>query len=352
MLDVPKRSIKGRLSRGRIFFFWRNILRICLLVCSISKFAFFLSFPVWKRNKYANAKSLFVSPRWASDIAASPESLHVKRGLPQRGKKVVFRSLGKKTWASLSLDDFKAPELEYVMLRILQAQEAWARGRYGQSGFNQVFMAETYFSRQTKFPSAAVASNSTHGRQYKLSLKGGLLLFWIAVVLSAAGCPVHLYWDFLCYYHHQILVLIRCFLGCSFLFSSVHDFSIICLLNAIACNFPGWKDEAPLKTVMEHPQVETGPEQSRWHRAFNLLNISGLMAIQHDWWLPASSYCYGSKGCLPLADRKLSWATHRAISPDLPIFFFPPKTPQLLRSISPWRKNDLSVSVCLHICSE
>lgn len=95
------------------------------------------------------------------------------RGLPQRGKTVLFRSLSKKTWASLSLDDFKAPELEYVMLRSLQAQEAWARGRYGQSGFSQVFMAETYFSRQTKFPSAAVASNSTHGRQYKLSLQRG-----------------------------------------------------------------------------------------------------------------------------------------------------------------------------------
>lgn len=38
---------------------------------------------------------------------------------------------------------------------------------------SQVFMAETCLSRQTKFPSAVVASNNTCGRQYKLPLQRG-----------------------------------------------------------------------------------------------------------------------------------------------------------------------------------
>lgn len=101
------------------------------------------------------------------------------------------------------------------------------------------------------------------------------------------------------------------------------------------------------KNVMEHPQVETGPERSWWHRAFNLLNVSGLMAVQHDWWLPAPCYCCGWKGCLPLEDRKLSWATQRAISCDILIIFFQ-KTPQLLRSVNPWEKN-FSLRICLFI---
>lgn len=129
----------------------------------------------------------------------------------------------------------------------------------------------------------------------------------------------------------------------------MYEFSIICLLNAITCNFPGWKKRSSFeKNVMEHPQVEMGPEHSWWLGDFNLLNVSGLMAIQHDWWLPASCYCCGWKGCLPLEDRKLSWATQRAISCDLLIIFFFPKIPQLLRSTNPWRKN-FSLCICLFI---
>lgn len=101
---------------------------------------------------------------------------------------------------------------------------------------------------------------------------------------------------------------------------------------------------------MEHPQVEMGPEHSWWLGDFNLLKVSGLMAIQHDWWLPASCYCSGWKGCLLLGDRKLSWATQRAISCDLLIIFFSPKIPQLLRSTNPWRKNSLCAYACLYIC--
>lgn len=151
--------------------------------------------------------------------------------------------------------------------------------------------------------------------------------------------PPYVYTEiFFCCYHHWTLVFIWYFLHCSFLFSSMYEFSIVCSLNAIACNFPSWKDGAPLKTVMEHPQVETVPERGWWHRAFNLLNVSGLMAIQRDWWLPASCYCCGWKGCLPLEEGMLSWVTGRAISDDLLIIFFQ-KTVQLLRSICSWGKN-------------
>lgn len=96
---------------------------------------------------------------------------------------------------------------------------------------------------------------------------------------------------------------------------------------------------------MEHPQIETGPEHSCWHRAFHLLKVSGLMAIQHDWWLPASCYHCGWKGCLPLKDRKLSWATHRAISCDLLIIFFP-KDSQVAEEHRPLGKN---LSLCIHL---
>lgn len=118
--------------------------------------------------------------------------------------------------------------------------------------------------------------------------------------------------------------------------------------------FPRFKNRTSFekKNVMEHPQVEMGPEHSWWLGDFNLLNVSGLMAIQHDWWLPASCYCCGWKGCLPLEDRMLSWGTQRAISCDLLInFFFPPKIPQLLRSTNPWRKKtSLCTFACLYIC--
>lgn len=75
-----------------------------------------------------------------------------------------------------------------------------------------------------------------------------------AAVLGSSGSKfalVHLYQVFFSsYYPQQILVLTWCFLGISFLFSSMYEFSIICLLNAIACNFPGWKKkEVPLKKM-------------------------------------------------------------------------------------------------------
>lgn len=61
---------------------------------------------------------------------------HLKASLCETGEMVAFRSLGRETSASLSLEDFKSPESEYVMLRSLQAQEAWAGGKCGQSGFH------------------------------------------------------------------------------------------------------------------------------------------------------------------------------------------------------------------------
>lgn len=162
------------------------------------------------------------------------------------------------------------------------------------------------------------------------------------MVPSAAVCPcTSISRGFFSYYHRQILVLTWCFLGSSFLISSMYEFSIICLLNAITCNFPGSKKEVPLKkkNVMEHPQVKMGPEQSWWLGDFNLLNVSGLMAIQHDWWLPASCYCCGWKGCLPLEDRMLSWGTQRAISCDLLIIFFSPKDSPIAEEHKPLEKK-------------
>lgn len=100
---------------------------------------------------------------------------------------------------------------------------------------------------------------------------------------------------------------------------------------------------------MEHPQVEMGPEHSWWLGDFNLLNVSGLMAIQHDWWLPASCYCCGWKGCLPLEDRKLSWATQRAISCDLLIIFFPPNDSPIAEEHKPLEKNLLFAHVLVYV---
>lgn len=171
---------------------------------------------------------------------------------------------------------------------------------------SQVFMAETCLSRQTKFPSAVVASNNTCGRQYKLPLQRGStavldcsgsecsrlpctsILRFSLLLSSPDYCPYSLL--------SRLLILIL-----------QHVWLFYYLLAECNClQFSRLKGWSSFETVMEHPQVETGPEHSRWHRAFNLLNISGLMAIQHDWWLPASCCCYGWKGCLPLEDRKLS----------------------------------------------
>lgn len=75
------------------------------------------------------------------------------------------------------------------------------------------------------------------------------------------------------------------------------------------------------------------------------------MAIQHDWWLPASCYCCGWKGCLPLEDRKLSWATQRAISCDLLIIFFLPKDSPIAEEHKPLeKKTSLCAYACLYIC--
>lgn len=94
---------------------------------------------------------------------------HLKASLCERGEIVVFRSLGRETSASLSPEDFKSPEFEYVMLRSLQAQEAWAGRKCGQSGFH----GRNLSVKANKFPSAVVASNNTRGRQYKLPLQRG-----------------------------------------------------------------------------------------------------------------------------------------------------------------------------------
>lgn len=150
---------------------------------------------------------------------------------------MVFRSVGRDTSASLSLEDSKASELELVKLRSLKVQEAQAGRRYGQSGFYSVNLC----FKAKKVSSAAVAPKMICGRRYKLSSQKGS-----AAVLDCSGSEcsrlsLYIYQVFLCYYHHWILVLTWCFLGCSFLFSSMYEFSTICLLNAIACNFPGWK---------------------------------------------------------------------------------------------------------------
>lgn len=111
-----------------------------------------------------------------------------------------------------------------------------------------------------------------------------------------------------------------------------------------------WKKKKNKKNVMEHPQVEMGPEHSWWLGDFNLLNVSGLMAIQHDWWLPASCYCCGWKGCLPLEDRMLSWGTQRAISCDLLInFFFPPRFPNCWGAQTPGEKKLLCAHLLVYI---
>lgn len=182
-------------------------------------------------------------------------------------------------------------------------------------------------------------ASSIHSGWYKLLLQRvcccfGLQWFWVQQV-----SPIRLHWDLFS------AVIITGPLSLFDIFYTAHSYSPACMSFLL---FARWmqllaifqveKMELLLKTVMEHPQVETGPESGWWHRAFNLLNVSGLMAIQRDWWLPASCYCCGWKGCLPLEEGMLSWVTGRAISDDLLIIFFQ-KTLQLLRSICSWGKN-------------
>lgn len=251
--------------------------------------------------------------------------------------------MGRDTSASLSLEDSRS--------WACQAEEpVGVRGLYGQSGF---YNGNGHFKAKKEVSVDAVSPRLIHSQQFKVFSQSQS-----AAVLGSSGSkcsslPLYIYTKFFfsCY-HHQILVLTWCFLGFSFLFSSMYEFSIICLLNAITCNFPGWKKRSSFeKNVMEHPQVEMGPEHSWWLGDFNLLNVSGLMAIQHDWWLPASCYCCGWKGCLPLEDRKLSWATQRAISCDLLIiFFFSQRFPNCWGAQTPGGKTSLCAYACLYIC--
>lgn len=249
--------------------------------------------------------------------------------------------MGRDTSASLSLEDSRS--------WACQAEEpVGVRGLYGQSVF---YNGNGHFKAKKEVSVDAVTPRLIHSQRFKVFSQSQS-----AAVLGSSGSkcsslPLYIYTKFFfsCY-HHQILVLTWCFLGFSFLFSSMYEFSIICLLNAITCNFPGWKKRSSFeKNVMEHPQVEMGPEHSWWLGDFNLLNVSGLMAIQHDWWLPASCYCCGWKGCLPLEDRKLSWATQRAISCDpLIIFFFPTDSP-IAEEHKPLEEKLLSVHMLVYI---
>lgn len=153
--------------------------------------------------------------------------------------KWFFRSMGRDTSAPLSLEDFRS--------WACQAEgPVGIRGLYGQSGFyqgNGYFKAKNpnfYCCCSPQIDTYTVSNlNCFHSQS--------------AAVLDSSGfkcssLPLYIYIKlFFSYYHHQILVLTWCFLGSSFLFSSIYEFSIICLLNTITANFPGSKKEVPLK---------------------------------------------------------------------------------------------------------
>lgn len=255
-----------------------------------------------------------------------------------------FGSMGRDPSASLSLDDSRSWACQ-------AGKPVGVRGSHGQSGF---YNGNGYFKAKSPTCIAAVAPRLIHNQQFKLFSQSQS-----AAVLDSSGSKCS---SLLLYIHIKVFSLLlsspdpcpRLMLSRLLIPVLQHVWIFYYLLAE--CNhlqFPRFKKRSSFekKIVMEHPQVEMGPEHSWWLGDFNLLNVSGLMAIQHDWWLPASCYCCGWKGCLLLEDRKLSWATQRAISCDLLIiFFFPQRFPNCWGAQTPGEKTALCTYACLYIC--
>lgn len=166
---VPKRSRRGRLN------FMRKYI-VNVLIGLFHKQICFRSFPAWERNAHcADTENLSESLLrfWCRCVTWKPPRM---RGPPHRGEPLVVRSVGRDTSASFSLEDSKASELEHVRLRSLQVREAWAGGRYRQSGF---YSGNLRF-RQKKVPFAAVAPRLIRSRRYRL--------FWRRGSTTVLGC--------------------------------------------------------------------------------------------------------------------------------------------------------------------